>query len=139
MQMQTILNKYKVNTNTATTEECSILFRLAELHLIAAEAAVQSGDMELAMEYINMLRERAGLSMISSTDRASLLDAIQRERQVELFTEQGHRFFDLKRTGRIDGTLAPIKPNWQHTDALLPIPESELLLNPNLEPQNEGY
>ena len=131
--------KYKVNTNTATTEECSILFRLAELHLIAAEAAVQSGDMELAMEYINMLRERAGLSMISSTDRASLLDAIQRERQVELFTEQGHRFFDLKRTGRIDGTLAPIKPNWQHTDALLPIPESELLLNPNLEPQNEGY
>ena len=87
----------------------------------------------------NMLRERAGLSMISSTDRASLLDAIQRERQVELFTEQGHRFFDLKRTGRIDGTLAPIKPNWQRTDALLPIPESELLLNPNLEPQNEGY
>ncbi|MCR9228663.1 MAG: RagB/SusD family nutrient uptake outer membrane protein [Flavobacteriaceae bacterium] len=131
--------KYKVNTNTATTEESSILLRLAELHLIAAEAAAQLGNMELALDHLNIIRERAGLPIIASMDQSSLLEAIQRERGVELFTEHGHRFFDLKRTGSIDGTLAPIKPNWQDTDILLPVPESELLLNPNLEPQNEGY
>lgn len=131
--------KYKLNTNTATTEECSVIFRLAELHLIVAEAAAQLGDTALALDHMNILRERADLPAIVSMDQASVLDAIQRERRVELFTEHGHRFFDLKRTGRIDGTLAPTKPNWQGTDILLPVPESELLLNPKLEPQNEGY
>ncbi|RYC50368.1 RagB/SusD family nutrient uptake outer membrane protein [Flagellimonas olearia] len=131
--------KYKVNTNTATTEESSIIIRLAELHLIAAEAAAQLGDIELALDHLNILRERAGLPMTPSMDQVSLLDAIHRERRIEFFTELGHRFFDLKRSGRIDGVLTPVKSNWQGTDAKLPLPESELLLNPNLEPQNEGY
>ncbi|WP_269237794.1 hypothetical protein [Flavobacterium flavigenum] len=61
------------------------------------------------------------------------------ERKVELFTEQGHGSFDLKRTAREENVLSPLKPNWQNTQLLLPIPEAELLLNTNLLPQNTGY
>src|SRR5690606_8853114 len=132
-------NKYKLNTNTATTEECSILFRLAELYLIAAEAEAHMGHGSEALDHLNTIRNRAMLAPITATDQISLLNAIEQERRIELFSEQGHRFFDLKRTGRADSELAPVKPNWESTDVLLPIPESELLLNPNLEPQNDGY
>ena len=131
--------KYKLNTNTVSTEECSILFRLAELYLIGAEAQAQMGNMDNALDFINPIRTRANLEPFPAMDQTSLLDAIHRERRVELFTEQAHRFFDLKRSGRLDSELSPIKPNWQTTDRVLPIPDSELIMNPNLRPQNDGY
>tara|TARA_R100000935_G_scaffold58923_1_gene100046 strand:+ start:20820 stop:22223 length:1404 start_codon:yes stop_codon:yes gene_type:complete len=131
--------KYKLNTSTGATEECSILFRLAELYLIVAEAHAQMGNLAEALDYLNGIRARATLAPIASADQSEVLDAILRERRLEFFTEQGHRFFDLKRTENIDDILSPIKPNWETTDGLLPIPESELILNPNLLPQNEGY
>ena len=68
-----------------------------------------------------------------------LLHAILQERRVELFTEQGHRWFDLKRMGKAAEVLEAIKPNWKDTHILLPVPDKELTLNPNLLPQNEGY
>jgi hypothetical protein len=61
------------------------------------------------------------------------------ERRLELFTEFGHRFFDLKRTGRLEQELSIVKPQWKKINQLLPLPESELVLNPNLNPQNDGY
>ena len=67
------------------------------------------------------------------------MKAIRQERQVELFTEFGHRFFDLKRWGLLDEILNGIKPGWNETDRVLPLPEKELLVNPNLQPQNAGY
>jgi len=76
---------------------------------------------------------------LAGGDKNSLLAALEHERRIELFSEQGHRFFDLKRTGRATEVLGPLKSNWEQTDVILPIPESELLLNPNLGPQNDGY
>ena len=76
---------------------------------------------------------------ISTSNPNDLLEAILQERKAEFFTEQGHRFFDLKRTGRATPILSPIKPDWKSSSLVLPIPQSELLLNPNLGPQNEGY
>jgi hypothetical protein len=131
--------KYKLYTLTETTEECSILFRLAELYLIAAEAQAQLGNLPGALGYLNLIRNRASLPPLMSMGQQMLLTAIYKERRIEFFTEQGHRFFDLKRTGRANAVLSPIKPNWEGTDILLPMPESELVLNPNLLPQNEGY
>lgn len=61
------------------------------------------------------------------------------ERRVELFAEGGHRFIDLKRSGRLDQVLSGLKPAWNTEDRNLPLPENELLLNPNLLPQNPGY
>ncbi|GAA3573424.1 RagB/SusD family nutrient uptake outer membrane protein [Snuella lapsa] len=131
--------KYKQNSNTGTTMECSIVFRLAEIYLMAAESNAQLGHTSEALEQLNAIRERADLAALTDTDSASLLEAIFQERRIELFTEMGHRFLDLKRTDRADAELSPIKPNWQSTDVRLPIPESELILNPNLNPQNDGY
>jgi hypothetical protein len=88
---------------------------------------------------LNIVRTRAGLPNTIANDKNSLLSAIEHERQVELFAEWGHRWFDLKRTGRADAILGIEKaPNWQFTDALYPIPFSELQFNPTLT-QNPGY
>lgn len=132
-------NKYKEFAPTAVTRECSVQFRLAELYLIIAESQAYLGNPTQAMTYINALRSRANLDPLPLMDQASLLEAILAERRVELFLEQGHRFFDLKRTNGADAVLGAFKSGWEITDRLLPIPESELLLNPKLQPQNEGY
>lgn len=130
-------NKYKqVGSNNT---EYSILLRLAEQYLIRAEASAQLGDNTAAVRDLNVVRLRVGLAPTEATSRAELLEAIAIERRHELFTEQGHRWFDLKRTGMANIVLAPVKPGWRDTDVLLPLPEAELLLNKNLEPQNPGY
>jgi hypothetical protein len=131
--------KYKQASNTEQTLERSVMLRLAETYLIAAEAATQTGNTTQGLMYLNAIRERAGLAPLGASNPNILLEAIWKERQHELFTEMGHRFFDLKRTGRATQVLQPIKPDWQATDVLLPLPESELLANPELEPQNDGY
>ncbi|MDD7885413.1 RagB/SusD family nutrient uptake outer membrane protein [Flavivirga sp. 57AJ16] len=132
--------KYKEQTNTGSTSlEYSIIFRLAEQYLIRAEARAQLGDIPGAQTDLNVIRNRASLPNTTATTQNDLLEAILQERRVELFTEQGHRWFDLKRTGKAAEVLAPIKTGWKDTDILLPIPESEILKNQNLLPQNDGY
>lgn len=131
--------KYKQASNTPTSLEYPVMLRLAEQYLIRAEARAQLGNIAGAQADINKIRTRAGLPNTTAATLNDLLETILQERQVELFTEQGHRWFDLKRTGKAAEVLAPIKPGWQDTDILFPIPESEILLNPNLLPQNDGY
>ena len=131
--------KYKENSDTGTSVEYSKQFRLAEQFLIRAEARAQLGNISGAQADINMIRTRAGLANTSAATTTALLDAILQERQVELFTEHGHRFFDLKRMGKADEVLSLVKPGWNATDILFPIPEEEILVNSNLLPQNPGY
>jgi hypothetical protein len=88
---------------------------------------------------LNVIRNRAGLPNTTASTQEELILAIEHERRMELFAEWGHRFFDLKRNGRLDEVLGRIKPNWSSTDAVLPLPQSELLINQNLAPQNPGY
>ena len=109
------------------------------MYLIRAEARVFFGDLEGAKNDLNKIRNRASLANTPAETEQELLDAIIQERRIEFFSELGHRFFDLKRTGKINNTLSPVKLGWNVMDALWPIPESELLLNPNLLPQNPGY
>lgn len=131
--------KYRQQGSTAASQENSIMMRLAELYLIRAEARARQGELLGARDDLDAIRLRAGLPRSTAQGQQELLQAILRERRVELFTETGHRFFDLKRFGMADATLAGVKPNWTPTAALLPIPERELLRNPNLGSQNPGY
>lgn len=131
--------KYREYGPTEPKEECSIIFRLSEVYLIAAEAEVRLGLLDAGRNHLNALRERASLSSLAKTDQAGLLDAVLHERRVELFSEHGHRYFDLKRMKMVNSVLSVSKPFWDETDILLPLPENELLKNPNLMPQNEGY
>jgi hypothetical protein len=132
-------NKYKLPLTGAGSQEYSIVFRLAEQYLIRAEARAQQGDLIGAKEDLNKVRNRAGLGDTTAMTVADLLSAILDERRLELFTEHGHRFFDLKRTNQLNTVLGAVKSGWNTTDVLLPLPVSELLLNPNLAPQNPGY
>lgn len=132
-------NKYKQNTNTGVSLEYSIIFRLAEQYLIRAEARAMQSNIGGAQQDINTIRQRAGLQDTPASTTEELLQAILKERRFELFTEHGHRWFDIRRFGVAGEVLAPIKPGWKPTNVLLPIPESELMMNPNLNPQNPGY
>lgn len=132
-------NKYKENTNTGVSMEYSIVFRIAEQFLIRSEARAKQGNLTGAKEDLNTIRSRAGLDNTAAITSSEILDAIVQERRFELFTEYGHRWFDLRRYGLADQVLSPIKSGWKSTDILLPIPEVELLTNPNLNPQNPGY
>jgi hypothetical protein len=136
-------NKYKIGAVNTTTQEYCTVFRLGELYLIRAEARAQiNTNINGAQFDLNAIRTRAGLPNTTANDKTSLLAAILRERQVELFTEWGHRWFDLKRTGSVDAVMGIVTPTkggtWQTTDQLYPIPQSELLSAPQLT-QNPGY
>jgi hypothetical protein len=130
--------KYKERNDTGSTVECSVLLRLSEQYLIRSEARLKQGDLSGAKEDLNVIRNLAGLSDTNAVNEQEVLEAILNEKRLELFTEQGHRFFDLKRNGMLDVTLS-VKPGWNPTDALWPLPQNELLINPLLEPQNPGY
>lgn len=130
--------KYKENSTTSSSVEHSVVLRLSEVYLIRAEARVRAGDLIGGRDDLNVVRNVAGLPTTTAVTQADLLDAVLAERRVELFTEFGHRFFDLKRFGKLNAVLGT-KSGWNATDALFPVPEAELNLNPNLLPQNPGY
>lgn len=130
--------KYKKTTTSSPQLEYSIVIRLAEMFLIRAEARARQGELVTAKDDLNIIRNAAGLDDTVADSQEELLDAILHERRVEFFTEYGHRFMDLKRFGKLDQFLSG-KPAWQSSDRLLPIPEAELSLNPNIRPQNPGY
>lgn len=114
-----------------------IVLRLAEMYLIRAEARAQlDGDLEAIRDDINAIRARADLNDITSGTHADLLRAIEQERRVE-FAFEGHRWFDLVRTGRAVDVL-PLVNNVNQT--LFPIPLDEILTNrnPGMR-QNTGY
>lgn len=132
--------KYKQYNKTSTTSlEYSVVLRIEEAYLILAESENELGNIGSALVAVNKLRTRAGLTVLSGLSQQQLRTAILDERRHELFTEFGHRFFDLKRKGLLDNTLSPLKPAWQNFRKLLPLPERELFANPKLNPQNEGY
>lgn len=132
--------KYKQRSNSTSTTENSVVFRLAEQFLIRAEAHLKQGNLAEAVEDINAIRSRAGLSLLTTTAMSSdmILNAIVTERKHELFCEFGHRFFDLKRMNMIDDILSSSKSNWKNNHQQWPIPEQEMLKNSNLT-QNIGY
>lgn len=132
-------NKYKEQGTVGSSVEYSILFRLEELYLIRAEARAHLGDLDGARTDLNLIRNRAGLVDTTAVTQSAVLNAVLEERRKEFFTELGHRWFDLKRTGSAAATLSGVKPGWGAKDLLWPLPASELLLNPNLLPQNSGY
>ena len=121
-----------------------MVIRLAELYLIRAEASLllSESNKDAAINDLNALRERTGLDALSPTlNAAEVTEAIANERKFELFAEWGHRWLDLKRTGKAIEVLSqiPSKQPWAGDHQLLyPIPASEIRNNKNIT-QNPGY
>lgn len=130
--------KYKVRLSTSEPTEYSTVLRLSEQYLIRAESQIHREKLQDGLSDLNVVRVRAGLFGLPMGSGTELMDALFEERRKELFTEWGHRWFDLKRSDRTESVLTPKKPQWQATDVLYPIPEQELGRVPNME-QNEGY
>lgn len=112
------------------------VIRFADVLLMAAEALNRksSPDDEKARDYLNRVRNRALLGNVNTSGN-NLANDIYKERRVELVGE-GHRFFDLVRTGRapqeINGFVAG-----KHE--LFPIPIEEINLSGNRWLQNPNY
>ncbi len=139
----------------------AIVFRLAEMYLIVAEAAVKTGkETDKAISYINAIRTRVGMPSITALTE----ETVKYERRAELAFE-GLRYFDLKRwdlgptllngwaigsrngtvnsqTGQVTWSEGHIRLEERlfqpQRKYLLPIPQAELDRNPNME-QNPGY
>ena len=110
-----------------------IEIRLADTYLLEAEALVRSGaNAGRAKDLLDAVRSRVGLPAVPAT-----IDNIYRERQLELATE-GHRFFDLVRTGRAAAVLGPL--GFQaNKHEVLPIPQQEIDITKGSLKQNQGY
>lgn len=127
-----------------------ITMRLAQVYLMAAEAANEAGKSAEGLTYINRIRERAysPAKPITATSQTEIRKAIQDEYKWELAGESERRY-DLIRWGILVETVKAanygifkgnenIKPHM----VKLPIPQEEIDLNPALleaDPTNNGY
>lgn len=109
------------------------IIRIAEEYLIRAEARAQLNKLDVAAADLNTVRDRAGLTATTATSQADILLAVENERRIE-FALEGHRWFDLVRTGRAAAVLGVTDAN----KLVLPIPVDQLNVDPALT-QNPGY
>ena len=136
--------KYKLfSTPDMAPNEYPILLRLAEQYLIRAEARAKQNNLPGAISDINIIKNRAGLLPIDDTlGNSQVVGEIIKERQLELFTEYGHRWIDLKRLHYLDSVMTHVTfskgGTWHPYSSLYPIPIDEIDANPNLV-QNPGY
>ncbi|MEX2595098.1 MAG: RagB/SusD family nutrient uptake outer membrane protein, partial [Anditalea sp.] len=111
------------------------IIRYADILLMYAEI---TGN----VDYLNMVRERAGMPPFGSADYPSHLYptlelAIEHERRMELAMEM-HRFFDLVRTSRVVEVMQGKVSSFDSEKLLFPIPQYAIDVNPDLT-QNPGY
>lgn len=114
------------------------VLRLAEMFLIRAEAnALLVSDTDSILNDLNAIRVRAGLEPSTTTNHQALLREIEEQRRLE-FAFEGHRWFDLVRTGRAVDVLEGVN-NINQT--VFPIPLNEILANDAIDvnDQNPGY
>jgi hypothetical protein len=116
-----------------------ILLRLADVVLLLAEAENQLGNTAAAATALNQIRNRVSLANTTASSQNDLQTAIENERRLE-FAFEGHRWFDLKRSGKAVDVMNALNRgyNVEEYQLLFPIPQSELDRNPRLT-QNAGY
>lgn len=141
-----------------TTGRCGInmhVIRYADALLMYAEALNEAGRTPDALVHLNRVRERAFNDpdyTYTGLDQEGLRQAVWQERRLELALE-GHRWFDLVRTGRFvevmkahglkeaelaEGNKTEITANVADHQVLYPVPQREIDLNRELQ-QNRGY
>nr|WP_290932273.1 RagB/SusD family nutrient uptake outer membrane protein [Haliscomenobacter sp.] len=126
-----------------------LMFRLAETHLIAAEALIKQNKPAEAVPFINAVRRRAAWpgkqAAMEITEAQATMDFIMEERERELAAEM-FRWFDLKRWGnlvqRVRTYNPDAAPNIKDFHVLRPIPQDQIDRTTDGKtsfPQNPGY
>jgi hypothetical protein len=121
------------NPNGGTNDR---VIRYSDVLLMHAEAAYHAGDEGAARQSLNQVRDRVKIAEVTAAGPA-LLEAIYHERRVELGLE-GHRFFDLVRTGRAAAALGGLG-YVDNIHRVLPIPQSQIQATNGALVQNPGY
>ena len=117
--------------------------RFADVLLMYSEALIETDNSTEAHTYINLVRDRAGLADLSGLSKSDFAIALENERRVE-FLHEGHRWFDLIRTGRAQTVINKyfedigLSFSLDDHELLMPIPQAEIDIDPNLK-QNPGY
>ncbi|HSI76673.1 MAG TPA: RagB/SusD family nutrient uptake outer membrane protein [Lunatimonas sp.] len=139
------VNKYNWQEGIANLSS-PVFMRLAEIYLNRAEANAKSGNLQEALDDVNILRTRAGItgdglySLEDLKGHDTVLDVVLEERRMELAFE-GHRAGDLFRNNlplvraypgfhsadRFNQTIQP-----DHPRVVFLIPEREIIVNPSL-------
>jgi hypothetical protein len=112
--------------------------RYADVLLMLAEALNENGKTSLALTPLNQIRTRAGLATFSNLTQNEARDIIANERRFELAFE-GHRWFDLVRTGKALNALAPVGMQEYMTVFPVPLSQIQVINDASLFPQNKGY
>lgn len=116
------VNKYSLQEGIINLSS-PVYLRLAEMYLIRAEANAKLGNSAKALEDVNLLRKRAGLSgdklYSSNLGGKTILDVVMEERWLELAFE-GHRAYDLFRNN------LPMERNYPGTHSLNNTPTTDL-------------
>lgn len=130
-------DKYK--NISSNSDEYSVVFRLEEVYLLLAESLAQQNKRSEALPNLNAVKQKAGIAVLpENSSKEVILNEILAENRKEFFSEKGIRFLSLKRAVKLE-MLKITKPNWQNYHQRWPLPQSELNLNPHLNPQNNGY
>lgn len=114
------------------------VIRYADVLLMLAEALNENGKTSEALNYLNMVHTRAGLSPYKDLTQADAREKVYLERKLELFLE-GQRWFDLVRTGRALSTLQPLGMKSHMTVFPIPLTQIQIMNNKVIFPQNQGY
>lgn len=136
---QTYTKKYIVPVLAANDSRANWkVIRYADVLLMYAEALNENGKTGDALLYLNEVHTRAGLTGYSGLDQAQTRDAIALERRLELAFE-GVRWFDLLRTGQAYNIMKDFGMLPHMTVFPLPLSQVQLIDDPAIFPQNEGY
>jgi hypothetical protein len=138
------LRKFVDTTQFLTPVESGINFpvlRYADVLLTYAEALNEDqGPTGAAYGAINQVRRRAKVADIpAGLSQSAFRNAVYQERRFE-FVQEGHRWFDLVRTGRLVASVKTVKAKLAVSDRnnLFPIPQAEIDVNPKVT-QNSGW
>jgi len=140
LQIATFTKKYLAPTPALNDSKVNWkVIRYGDVLLMYAEALNENGKTELAIPYVNQIRQRAGLPDYPTTmSQDDARTAIYNERRFELGME-GVRWFDLVRTGRALSVMQSTGMKPYHVVWPIPLIEMQIINDPSILSQNEGY
>ena len=101
---------YYQDARWATNDAAAPYIRNEELILIYAEASLMTNATDNAISAINTIRNIWGVGDYTGpTDTDSVLDEILFQRRYSLWAEAGHRYVDLRRTGRLNSEYVDLR------------------------------
>lgn len=137
--VQSFTKKYMTPVATGSDSRANWkVIRYADVLLMLAEALNENGKTTESLTYLNQVRSRAGVPVITAGTKEDIREKIYAERRLELFME-GHRWFDLVRTGRAYDTLKSFGMRPHMTLFPIPLAQVQLINDRAIFPQNPGY